>query len=134
MSPDKACKINIEIGTYGSSFSRSSLMKCVECAGLYIVRKRGRVFLVVDPEPTPSPPSAFEKEQETALARMYKAAVSEDRLCFCGEAGANRRIGAIHVDPPRDYVVEELVELIKFPRRTGPTAPRRHHRRRLRSR
>ena len=134
MKADQTYKIDTEIGTYGSNVSRSSLMKCVECEGLYIVKKWDRFFLVVDPEPTSRPLSAYEKEQETALARIYKVAVNEDRLCSCVEAGTNRGISAIHVDPPRDYVVEELVELIRSPRRIGPTAPRRHHRRRSRSR
>ena len=134
MKADQTYKIDTEIGTYGSNVSRSSLMKCVECEGLYIVKKWDRFFLVVDPEPAPRPLSRFEKEQETALARMYKAAIKEDRLCSCGGVGAIKGVCASEVDPPRDYVVEELVELIRSPRRIGPTAPRRHHRRRSRSR
>jgi len=111
MYSDQGCQGDVEIGTYDSGFTKMCLMQCIKCTGLYVVKMWDEFLWIVDLEPAPQPPSAFEKEQETALARQYKSAVKEGRVCSCGGASPIRGSCVSEDDLPRDYVVEELVEL-----------------------
>ena len=134
MCSDQGCQGDVEIGIYRSGYTKMCLMQCTKCAGLYVARRSGRILVIVDPDPPLQPLSEFEKAQETSLARRFKAAAKDGQLCYCEGSSPVRGAYVSKDDLPRDYVVEELVELIRSPQRIEPTAARRHRRRRSRSR
>lgn len=107
---------DLEIGEYGFGCLKMSLMQCGECAGLFITRKWWTIVVSHDPGLSPQPLSEAGKAHETSLARKYKDAAKEGRVCLCRGGSPIRGPLITEKDLPRDYVVEELVELIKSQR------------------
>jgi len=124
MSSNQDHSSDSQVGSYRHGSSVFYLMKCGACAGLFLENARWRadlreehwVSVCVDPALPIQPLSEFEKANETSVARKLKEADRHGRLCSCRGAGPMRGLGATEVDFPRDYVVEELVDLIKSQR------------------